>query len=63
LIQERGQVSDEEMHDVFNMGCGFCCVVAADDEGAALEILRRHYPGAQADRQGDQGPREVRRSG
>ena len=29
LIQERGNVADEEMHDVFNMGCGFCVVVAA----------------------------------
>jgi phosphoribosylaminoimidazole (AIR) synthetase len=31
------------MHDVFNMGCGFCCVVAASDETAALDLLRRHY--------------------
>ena len=30
LIQERGDVSDEEMHEVFNMGCGFCVVVAAE---------------------------------
>ena len=29
------------------MGCGFACVVAADDERAALELLRRHYPAAQ----------------
>jgi phosphoribosylaminoimidazole (AIR) synthetase len=28
------------------MGCGFCCVVATDDEDTALELLRRHYPGA-----------------
>ena len=46
LIQERGCVSDEEMHDVFNMGCGFCAVVAAEDEAAALGLLRRHYPAA-----------------
>jgi phosphoribosylformylglycinamidine cyclo-ligase len=46
LIQELGQVSDDEMHEVFNMGCGFCCVVAADDESAALELLRGHYPDA-----------------
>jgi phosphoribosylformylglycinamidine cyclo-ligase len=46
LIQELGQVSDEEMLEVFNMGCGFCCVVSADDEAATLEFLRRHYPGA-----------------
>ena len=47
LIQELGDVSDEEMHEVFNMGCGFCCVVAPHDEEAALELLRDSYPGAQ----------------
>jgi phosphoribosylformylglycinamidine cyclo-ligase len=46
LIQELGQVSDEEMHEVFNMGCGFCVVVAAADEDPALEKLRGHYPDA-----------------
>jgi phosphoribosylformylglycinamidine cyclo-ligase len=46
LIQEHGGVSDEEMHDVFNMGCGFCVVVPAEDEAAALDLLRAHYPGA-----------------
>jgi phosphoribosylformylglycinamidine cyclo-ligase len=46
LIAELGGVSDEEMHDVFNMGCGFCCVVAAGDEDAGLEQLRGHYPDA-----------------
>jgi phosphoribosylformylglycinamidine cyclo-ligase len=46
LVQELGQISDDEMHEVFNMGCGFCCVVAAADEEAALELLRGHYPGA-----------------
>lgn len=46
LIQERGEVSDEEMREVFNMGCGFCVVVPADDETAALELLRAHYPAA-----------------
>ena len=37
LIQELGDVSDEEMHEVFNMGCGFCVVVAAADETAGNE--------------------------
>jgi phosphoribosylformylglycinamidine cyclo-ligase len=46
LIQERSGASDEEMHEVFNMGCGFCCIVAPGDEAAALELLRRHYPAA-----------------
>ncbi len=47
LIAERSGASDEEMHEVFNMGCGFCCVVAAADEAAALDLLRPHYPAAQ----------------
>jgi phosphoribosylformylglycinamidine cyclo-ligase len=47
LIQERGGVSDEEMLEFFNMGCGFCVVVPTADEDAALAILRAHYPAAQ----------------
>jgi phosphoribosylformylglycinamidine cyclo-ligase len=46
LIRERGNVSDDEMHDVFNMGCGFCVVVPAGDEAAALALLGAHYPAA-----------------
>jgi phosphoribosylformylglycinamidine cyclo-ligase len=46
LIGERGGVSEAEMHDVFNMGCGFCCVVAAADADAAVESMHRHYPEA-----------------
>jgi len=46
LIQERAGASDEEMHEVFNMGCGFCCVVPTSDEARALELLSRPYPEA-----------------
>ena len=46
LIQELGRVSDHEMHEVFNMGCGFCCVVASADGEDALELLHGHYPSA-----------------
>jgi phosphoribosylformylglycinamidine cyclo-ligase len=46
LIAELGRVSEEEMQEVFNMGCGFCCIVAAENEGAALDLLRRRYPEA-----------------
>jgi len=46
LIQEHGGVSDEEMSEVFNMGCGFCVVVPAADEAATLALLRAHYPAA-----------------
>jgi phosphoribosylformylglycinamidine cyclo-ligase len=47
LIQELGRVSDEEMHAVFNMGCGFCALVPEADEDEALRALRAHYPAAQ----------------
>lgn len=46
LISERGGIADEEMYDVFNMGCGFCVVVPPGDEAAALDLLRSHYPAA-----------------
>jgi phosphoribosylformylglycinamidine cyclo-ligase len=46
LIQELAGVPDDEMHEVFNMGCGFCVVVAARDEATALERVRRSYTGA-----------------
>jgi phosphoribosylformylglycinamidine cyclo-ligase len=46
LVAELGEVSEEEMHEVFNMGCGFCCIVAAADEQPALELLREHYAAA-----------------
>ena len=46
LIQELAGVDDEEMHEVFNMGCGFCVVVEASGEASALETLRAHYPAA-----------------
>jgi phosphoribosylformylglycinamidine cyclo-ligase len=61
LIREHGGVSDEEMHDVFNMGCGFCVVVPASDEAATLELLRRHYPGAARIGAVVAGPRAVHR--
>ena len=47
LIQERGGVSDEEMYDVFNMGCGFCVVVAARRRGGGAGAAAGHYPAAQ----------------
>ena len=46
LIAERGPVEPAELYEVFNMGCGFCCVVPAADAAAAVELLARHHPGA-----------------
>jgi len=48
LIAERGGVAPTEMHEVFNMGCGFCCVVPAGSAAAAVEIMSPHHPGAAA---------------
>ncbi len=61
LIQERSATSDEEMHEVFNMGCGFCCIVAAADEQRAVDLLRPHYPGTKRIGSAVDGPREIRR--
>jgi phosphoribosylformylglycinamidine cyclo-ligase len=43
LIEERGSVSEAEMYKVFNMGCGFCCIVSPESEASALQVLRRHH--------------------
>jgi phosphoribosylformylglycinamidine cyclo-ligase len=59
LIQERGEVSDAEMREVFNMGCGFCVVVPSAHETAALELLRAHYPEAKRIGRAVEGPRRV----
>ncbi|HEX5593120.1 MAG TPA: phosphoribosylformylglycinamidine cyclo-ligase [Solirubrobacterales bacterium] len=59
LIRERGGVSDEEMSEVFNMGCGFCVVVAAADEAPALELLRSYYPEAKRVGRATEGPRRI----
>jgi phosphoribosylformylglycinamidine cyclo-ligase len=61
LIQAQGQVSEAEMYDVFNMGCGFCAVVPESDEAAALELLHRYYPAGQRIGRATAGAKEVRR--
>jgi len=61
LIQELGEVSDEEMGEVFNMGCGFCIAVAAGDDDAALEKLRAHHSDAQRIGRATPGPPAIRR--
>jgi len=47
------------LREVFNLGCGFCCVVAAGDEEQALTMLRAHYPEAKRIGQAVEGSREV----
>ena len=57
LIQELGGVSDGEMHEVFNMGCGFCCVVAGGGRELRARAAARPLPGRQADRPRHRGCR------
>jgi phosphoribosylformylglycinamidine cyclo-ligase len=61
LIREQGGVAEEEMYEVFNMGCGFCCVVAGADEATALDFLRTHYPDAKRIGRATERSGEVRR--
>ena len=42
VIQTRGQIAPAEMYRVFNMGVGFCVVVAPDGVGGVLAIAAEH---------------------
>ncbi len=42
LIQRHGNVEDAEMFATYNMGIGFCVVIAPEDFGAAQQIARDH---------------------
>jgi phosphoribosylformylglycinamidine cyclo-ligase len=45
LVAKRGEVGVAEMHEVFNMGCGFCCVVPAEQAERAVELLSARHTG------------------
>ena len=45
LVRERGEVSDTEAWEVFNMGCGMVAAVPAARAGDAATLLARHHPG------------------
>lgn len=47
LIQHHGSVGNPEMYQVYNMGVGFCVLVAEEDTDAALAILQQHGRRAQ----------------
>jgi phosphoribosylformylglycinamidine cyclo-ligase len=46
LVARLGEVDHREMWDVFNMGCGFVCVVPEADAVEAVRLLDGHHPGA-----------------
>jgi phosphoribosylformylglycinamidine cyclo-ligase len=46
LIAERGGVEPAELYEVFNMGCGFCCVVPDEQAEQAVELLSERHPGS-----------------
>ena len=56
----RRRSTTTEMHEVFNMGCGFCVTVPAADLDAALALLHAALPGGATGRHGDR-PRRHRR--
>ena len=45
LIAQRGPVEPAELYEVFNMGCGFCCVVPGAAAEAAVDLLAKRHPG------------------
>jgi phosphoribosylformylglycinamidine cyclo-ligase len=42
LLQRLGNIRDEDMYFTYNMGIGFCVVIAPEDADAALAIARKH---------------------
>jgi len=46
LIARRGAVAEDEMWDVFNMGCGFVAVVDERHAGDAAALLSARHPGS-----------------
>lgn len=46
LIARRAAVPPADMWETFNMGCGFCCVLPAEQADDAVTMLGSHHPGA-----------------
>ncbi len=42
IIQSYGNISDEEMFRVYNMGIGFCIIVPEEDADGVLNIAKKH---------------------
>ena len=61
LIGARSGTGDHEMHQIFNMGCGFCCVVPPADAEEAVGLLSERHPGTQVIGQATDRPGVVER--
>ena len=46
LIAKRSGAAEAELAEVFNMGCGFCCVVPSAQADVATHLLSERHPGA-----------------
>jgi phosphoribosylformylglycinamidine cyclo-ligase len=46
LLMEKGNMTRDEMYEVFNMGIGFVVAVGADEQEQALQILKKRYTDA-----------------
>ncbi len=42
LIQRHGNVTDEEMFFTYNMGVGYCVIVASEDAASVQQVARAH---------------------
>ena len=47
LVAARGSVSEAQLHEAFNLGCGFCCVVAPTAATRAVDLLGSFHPSQQ----------------
>lgn len=45
IVSERTGTPPTEMWDVFNMGCGFCCIVDERDAEKAVNVLSEYHRG------------------
>jgi phosphoribosylformylglycinamidine cyclo-ligase len=52
LVADRSGTPPEEMYEIFNMGCGLCCVVPPADAGRAAGVLGGQVIGEATDRAG-----------
>ncbi|MEJ7464463.1 AIR synthase-related protein, partial [Staphylococcus saprophyticus] len=41
-LQQQGQISTDEMYNIFNMGIGYTVIVSQDDIAKALDVLKKH---------------------